>query len=79
MKIPLFLLAALLLQAPARAQVANEQSYTGHMVWHNQVEYHTIQVYQGSGHLRIWTNSNSGGAGFDPGCLRYGVTASSWP
>jgi hypothetical protein len=66
MKIALFLFAWLWLHASAEAQPMHEQSYSGHMVWHNQVEYHTIQVYQGSGHLRIWTDSNSGGAGFDP-------------
>jgi hypothetical protein len=66
MKTVLFLFAWLLLQAPARAQPMYEQSHSGHMVWHNQVEYHTIQVYNSTGHLRIWTDSNAGGAGFNP-------------
>lgn len=66
MKTALFLFAWLLLQAPAKAQAMYEQSYSGHMVWHNQVEYHTIQIYNGRGHLRIWTDNDSGGAGFNP-------------
>lgn len=66
MKTVLFLFIWLLLQGPATAQALHEQSHSGHMVWHNQVEYHTIQVYGGAGHLRIWTDSNAGGAGFDP-------------
>jgi hypothetical protein len=38
MKIALFLFAWLLLHASAEAQPMHEQSYSGHMVWHNQVE-----------------------------------------
>lgn len=66
MKIALFLLAAMSLQAPARAQVAYEQSYTGHLEYHNQVEFLTIPIDAGQGNLRKWTDSDSGGVGFDP-------------
>jgi len=66
MKTALFLLASIFMQAPAKAQAMYEQSYSGHMVWHNQVEYHTIQIYSGSGHLRIWTDSYGNGASFNP-------------
>jgi len=66
MKIALLLLAAMLLQAPARAQVAYEQSYTGHLEYHNQVEYLTIPIYAGLGNLRVWTDSYANSANFDP-------------
>lgn len=57
MKIALFLLPAMLLQAPAHAQVAYEQSHHGHIELHNQVEYHTIPLYAGQGNLRVLTDS----------------------
>lgn len=66
MKIALFLLVALSLQAPARAQVVNEQSYTGHLEDHNQVEYATIPIATGTGNLRVWTDSYAGSANLDP-------------
>jgi hypothetical protein len=66
MKIALFLLAAMLSLAPARAQVANEQSYTGHLEYHNQVEFVTIPISAGLGNLRVWTDSYANSANIDP-------------
>jgi hypothetical protein len=66
MKIALFLLAAILLHAPARAQAVYEQSYNSHIELHNEVEYHTIPIYELRQTLRVWTDSYSGGANFDP-------------
>jgi hypothetical protein len=66
MKYVLYLLAAILLHAPAGAQPLYDQSYNGHIAFHNHVEYHTIPIYVGQGNLRVWTDSYSGGANFDP-------------
>jgi hypothetical protein len=62
----LLLLVVAFLPARASVQAACEQSYNGHIQLHNEVVYHTIALYQGSGHLRAWTDSYSNGANFDP-------------
>lgn len=66
MKTALSLLTALLLHASVNAQATYEQSFNGHLELHNQVEYHTIPIYSGRGNLRVWTDSYTSAASFDP-------------
>jgi hypothetical protein len=68
MKTAVTLLAALFIHgaAAAGAFVQYEQSYDGHIELHNQVQFYTIPIYAGQGDLRIWTDSYSNSANFDP-------------
>ena len=64
MKTATNLLAALMLSTLALG--AQADSFDGHIAFHNDVAYYSIQITQPRSSLVLWTDSYINGANFDP-------------
>lgn len=73
MKTATNLLAGLLLSTMAFG--AHADSYDGHIAFHNDVAYHSIQITKPGSSLMVWTDSYINGANFDPILNVYHINA----
>jgi hypothetical protein len=64
MKTAINLLAGLVLSSLALG--AQADSFDGHIAFHNDVSYYSIQITQPNSSLLLWTDSYINGANFDP-------------
>jgi hypothetical protein len=64
MKTAINLLAGLVLSSLALG--AQADSFDGHIAFHNDVSYYSIQITQPNSTMLLWTDSYINGANFDP-------------